>query len=441
MSNEMFIPEVLSCLNCVRYILLSDVDGAYIASRMGSEAAAGCISKLLELLRIHRFVMSKICTANGTEAHMYSYGTPGALLRKNILREWWNHMVSSEENTFPVEASVVSPDMTDSGISLTLGPREENCKISGVCLTSSLSKDLLDHYPHSLQQVNKRLPFAQAAVGTCFQYSRPEFEDNRPSPHRLLSHGLCRTHLVHHFYSPPGSASQNYDHWLSLRLRWWRQFSSKPSHFVTSNIDAPDGKTTSSIDYMFPWGQSTIETVCNHGDHDIKQLEEQSGLSHQARVSRKMVYPHVIECQTSLEDAMAAFLADAFQEKQIFSTNKNIKQNGARMVLQFHPHLAPYNVSMVNTGSKSRELRLVTSHWSQELREAGMRVLDTADVSLTQEAQFRRNDELGIPYTVVLNDQTLDTGAITMRHRDTMLKEQVHIAKFKDRLVRYTSPV
>ncbi|XP_067671332.1 DNA polymerase subunit gamma-2, mitochondrial-like isoform X1 [Haliotis asinina] len=408
---------------------------------MGTEAATSCISKLFELLQVHRFVMSRICTVNGTEAHMYSYGTPGVLLRKNILHEWWNHMVSLQENTFPVEASVVSPNLSNSGTGIALGLREEKTMVADVGLTSSLSKNLLGSYLHSLEQVNRRLPLAQAAVGTCFQFHQTESEDNSSPQHPLLSQGLYQTHLVHHYYCAPGSASQNFDHWLSLRLRWWRQFSSKPSQFVTSNNDVPNGKTSSSIEYKFPWGQSTIETVCNHGDHDIKQLEEQSGINHQARASRKMVYPHVIECQTSLEDAMAAFLADAFQEKQTFSTNKTIKQNGARMVLQFHPHLAPYNVSMVNTGSKSRELRLITTHWCQELREAGLRVLDTADVSLTQEAQFKRNDELGVPYTVVLNDQTLDTGVITIRHRDTMLKEQVHIGKFKERLVRYSSPV
>ncbi|KAL5019210.1 hypothetical protein ScPMuIL_004932 [Solemya velum] len=105
-------------------------------------------------------------------------------------------------------------------------------------------------------------------------------------------------------------------------------------------------------------------------------------------------------------------------------------------VLQLHSCLAPFHVSLASSGSRTRELQEVWKYVTRELQGGYLQVLHTQD-GQSLETHFNRNDQLGIPFTVVVNDNTLDNGAVSVRNRDTTLKEQVHITQLKDSLLRY----
>ncbi|XP_041362690.1 DNA polymerase subunit gamma-2, mitochondrial-like [Gigantopelta aegis] len=402
---------------------------------MGSVPQQITLSRLIPLLRIHGFISESTVVLDGVKWPVHSYGTPGTLLRRNLQKEWWDYMVVKQKNTFPVSTSLISSSCLGDLGTFSSSP-SNGADLSTI--RTSLRPDLLSHVAATFQLMGGRLPFSLAQMGVCTnRMYDPKWEE------KLLIGGLFNTEMISHYYCLPGVSSQAFDNWLSFRLRWWKQFCRSPSNFTTvDNGNQTNGHQSSRIEYLFPWGPETVETVTNEGDTAIQEKEKETQISLRVKSGRKDVLPHVIECKMCLEPATAAYLVDAFQEKQVFTAStKTSKEREPRQVLHLHRHLAPYKVAVATTGTRSRELRLVGSKWCDELRDSTMMILDTSDTNTTLELQFVRNDALGIPYTAILNDKTLDTGVASLRGRDTALKEQVHLTQVQDFIMRHIEPV
>ncbi|KAL8597650.1 hypothetical protein ACOMHN_031585 [Nucella lapillus] len=390
------------------------------------------VLRFVQLLVNRGFVEEKSVTVSGLQKKLFHFGPLGSLLRKNILKQWWNAVVLEQPHTYCVETPVFVPQ---SGTLQT----DSNNDISApqnMPLRKSLSSDCQAAYLSALSLNGGHLPVSVASSGQCFPSSR-----EGPTPHtdgRLLSNGACETQLLVQTYSPPGTVAQVYDYWLRTRLRWWRHFCSNPSKLnsskPTQKDQTPEESTEIAITYDFPWGTEPIERISNLGDASLRDMEATSGVSHQGKYHRKMFHPHLLECKSSLELCMSVFLTDSYREQELKKkgTSRNHKQ--FHLMLQLHPLLSPYQVSMSATGSRSSEVRVLIDHVAKELREAGISVLNVPANSASMDAQYKRNDELGVPYTVVMSDQTLDTGILSVRDRDTRLKQQQHVSKLQSLL-------
>ncbi|KAK7506290.1 hypothetical protein BaRGS_00002402, partial [Batillaria attramentaria] len=395
------------------------------------------VLRFLQLLARRGFVQDQAVDLGGVHKKLFRFGAQGTLLQRNITKQWWDAMVLQQPNTFCVEcpaltAVPVTTRGTDDSQSTDDSPPSLKLAVLGhslssqTVLRSSLISDCSSGYLSSLQLSNGQLPVSVASIGQCYNARQGHFDDGDDDSSKLLKNGLYGTHFLLQHYAPPVSVAQTFDFWLRIRLRWWRQFASNPSKLNSSSVitesteEGLNGKTV--ITYDFPWGTDPVETISNQGDSQVRAMERETGVSHQGLYHQKAFHPHLIECQTSLEQCISVYLTDAFRERQLKKQTANQKAQDSRLVLQLHPLLSPYQVALSVTGSRSREVRVLAEHIAKDLRSEGVCVLNPTGNSDSMELQYRRNDELGVPYTIVLSDQTLDGGVINIRSRDTGLK-------------------
>lgn len=362
------------------------------------------LHNVLQLCERQCFLWPVVISEGSTNFVQYfKYGFSGELLRNNISKEWLLSMViNTDESIFPYHSSGFT--------------------------TTSIIKDLSKPFEYVKKLNNSQLPFGIAEtrlevrdlVNDTVQEETRYF---KPQKHKVL--WSC-------IFAGPGNAMQRFYQWQRQRKMWWRKFSASPGRFFLTDIQStPDGQLV-EIKAEFPWGSETVETVCYSGAKLFENIESTERELFEARDGRKKVMPHVIESSVSLDSSVLTFLCDAYAEPLFLGL--------PRQVLRFHRKLAPYKASFSASASNAsigEELSQLSLYLTKQLRSVGISTLLLPDVAKkSQESQFSRNDELGIPYTVVLNDATLKNGILALRSRDTTLKEQVHVTDLKTYMER-----
>uniref|UniRef100_A0A8C0V7U8 RNA helicase n=1 Tax=Cyanistes caeruleus TaxID=156563 RepID=A0A8C0V7U8_CYACU len=271
----------------------------------------------------------------------------------------------------------------------------------------------LAQYVSCLELVNRRLPCGLAQIGVCFhsvpksEHSVPENEQHNKNLTRIGE----RTTSLLAWFSSPRTAGQWLDYWLRQRLQWWRKFAVGPSNFSSSDFQDEEGRRGFKLQYSFPWGTETIETLKNLGDTELLQLYPGEKLKLLGRDGRKNVIPHVLSVNGNLDRGVLAYLFDSLQ---LVENPLTAKQNSQRKVCQ----------GLFN-----------------ELTENGISVwpgyLETGHMSL--ENLYAKYDEMSILFMVLISDSTLENGVVQLRSRDTTMKEMMHISRLKDFLTKYVT--
>ncbi|RUS90110.1 hypothetical protein EGW08_002152, partial [Elysia chlorotica] len=276
-----------------------------------------------------------------------------------------------------------------------------------------------------------------------------------------------RTKLTLQNYVPPSSASAIQDFWLQTRLSWWKKFSRSPEHFsVTSKASNGNGSSDNSetdpqpgtdvstehslnIVYEFPWGQEVVESVTNLSDSLFKQLPQLDKEAYMVKLPGKKAFlPACIECDASMESVMAAWLVDAYHERYPSASGRKHGRSKVQQVLQLHHQVSPYQVaiavsstsmpssSLSSSSSSSIELRYVSENLEKGLRKAGISVFNASHHGGSLDAHFKRNDQLGIIYTIIIDENTVTDGLVNTRCRDTQVKVTSHISSLVKELQR-----
>ncbi|CAC5378636.1 POLG2 [Mytilus coruscus] len=217
-------------------------------------------------------------------------------------------------------------------------------------------------------------------------------------------HSSVQTGIVLQYFCSPGSALQSFDHSILLKL-----LSSDSSSVQTSIV---------------------LQYFCSPGSalQSFDQWIQQRLLWWR----KKSYTPHLIECSTVLEHCLMACLCDAYTE----STAQKGKKSPPTEKLNLHPKIAPYKLSIVSSSkSRSNEIQEVASYINKDLRNVGIDVFHAKD-SLSVEDQFIRNDMMGLPYTAILSEGTLESGTIELRNKDTTLKEKIHLTQLKEIILK-----
>jgi len=401
-------------------------------------------ANMITLLQNRGFIHSRDCNTDDVRKIVFDYWPLGTLLRQNILKQWWNCMLQSHSNVYPIETCSLSSVHHDCPTNPTLNILESQSNQSRALVTrETLQEDCLRSYQHIFKLTNKHLPFSIATTGVCLS-NQPE--NSSPQRNCLLG-GSTRSELLLHNYVHPSSSSRVQDFWIQHRLSWWKKFSRNPSKFSVrsestfkeeSNTSSCNGSTADnqnelSIDYEFPWGSESVEVIRNTKDNYFKSFCSRDLEKYKAKsVGSKSSLPHCIECISSIELAASAWLCDSFRErKSVLTTEKSTKRK--KMVLQLHHQIAPYQVAICRVSTSSsesykHEIHHICTHLVIQLRQKGISVFDASEHGSTLAAHFNRNDQFGIPYTVILNEDTLQEGTVSIRKRDTEVQMISHIA-------------
>jgi glycyl-tRNA synthetase len=276
----------------------------------------------------------------------------------------------------------------------------------------------------------RRPPFGIAQVGKSFR--------NEITPGNFIFRTLEFEQMEMEFFVPPDDAPQWYDHWKQARLDWYTELGLRADHLRLREHDADElshySSATADVEYLFPIGWSELEGIANRGDFDLKAHAAGSGKPIEVVEQDGTRYvPYVIEPAAGVGRSVLAFLADAYDEEDL--------DGETRTVLKLHPRLAPVKVAVLPLVKKDGQPELAA-----ELHTALKRRMQAEyDEGGSIGKRYRRQDEIGTPWCVTIDHQSLEDRTVTIRDRDTLAQERVPIDDVPDLLsarlaASWTSP-
>jgi glycyl-tRNA synthetase len=237
------------------------------------------------------------------------------------------------------------------------------------------------------------------------------------------------------YFVPPDQAQQWFEYWTAERERWYIELGIRPDHLRLRPHEADElshySSQTSDIEYLFPIGWSELEGIANRGDFDLRQHAEYSGekLEYYDQVSGERYVPHVIEPAAGADRATLAFMVDAYDEEEVAATEGS--EGGRRTLLRLHPRLAPVKVAVLPLLRKDGQPELAREVYERLRGRIQVEYDDGGSIG----RRYRRQDEIGTPYCVTIDHQSLEDSTVTVRDRDTLAQERIAIEELPQELV------
>src|SRR5512139_12006 len=428
----------------------------------------------------------------GGFANTYDYGHYGVLLKNNVKAEWWRAMLQERDDIVGLDSAIIqhprvweasghlegfsdplvqclgeckkrwrldhlreeklrssaSPD-TGAGeaepvaadIEITCPecggelsePRQFNLMFetyagpvqddaSKVYLRPETAQGIFINFKNVLQFSRKRPPFGIAQIGKSFR--------NEITPGNFIFRTREFEQMEMEFFVPPAEAGEWHDRWMEERMRWYTDLGIR-SEQLRLRAHGPDelshySRATSDIEYLFPMGWSELEGIANRGDFDLTQHTSFSGekLEYVDSASGERYVPHVIEPAAGVDRAMLSFMVDAYDTEEV--------EGRQRTLLRLHPKLAPVKVAvlpLVNRDGQPEKAREVY----EELHHLMPAEYDTGG-SIGK--RYRRQDEIGTPWGVTVDHQTMEDDTVTLRDRDSLDQSRLAIAELAEELTR-----
>jgi glycyl-tRNA synthetase len=276
----------------------------------------------------------------------------------------------------------------------------------------------------------KKPPFGIAQVGKSFR--------NEITPGNFIFRTREFEQMEMEYFVPPAEAEQWHEYWLQQRWNWYTglglsesnlRFFEHPkeklSHYSTRTVD---------IEYRFMFGGADfaeLEGIANRTDFDLTTHSKHSGvdLSFFDQEKQERWVPYVIEPAAGLTRAVLAFLLEAYDEDEAPNTKGGVDK---RTVMRFDPRLAPIKVAVLPL-SRNPELSPKARGLADLLRKRWMVEFDDSQAI---GRRYRRQDEIGTPFCVTVDFDTLTDDAVTVRDRDTMKQERVGLDAIEDYLIK-----
>ncbi|WKZ83198.1 MAG: glycine--tRNA ligase [Acidimicrobiia bacterium] len=398
----------------------------------------------------------------------WDYGPLGAELLRNLREAWWRAMVQERDDVVGIDSAIIQArqvwvtsgheaSFTDPLVECTschhrfrldklddpdtcpecgatgsftdprafnlmlktfLGPVEEDAAVT--YLRPETAQGIFTNYENVRRTARMQLPFGIAQVGKSFR--------NEITPGQFVFRTREFEQMEMEFFCRPEEADEWYRYWLEERIDWYRSLGMSEERLrLRPHVEdelAHYAAATSDVEYLFPWGWDELEGIANRTDFDLKAHSEASGedLRYFDQESGERFFPYVIEPAAGVTRSAFAFLIDAYDEDQVGGES--------RLVLRLHPRLAPIKVAVLPL-SKKDDLVAVTHEVAAMLRR---RWMIEVDVTQSIGRRYRRQDEIGTPYCVTIDFETLEDRAVTIRDRDTTEQVRLPIAGLVDHL-------
>ncbi|STD38192.1 glycyl-tRNA synthetase [Corynebacterium striatum] len=420
----------------------------------------------------------------GGSRSAWDYGPLGVELKENIKRQWWRHMVQSREDVVGVDTSVIQPrqvwvssghvevftdplvesrhtgkryradhlleayeekhghepanglaDINDpetgqpgdwtepkafSGLLKTfLGPVDDEQGLH--YLRPETAQGIFVNFKNVMTSARMKPPFGIANIGKSFR--------NEITPGNFIFRTREFEQMEMEFFVKPGEDEQWHQYWIDDRYNWYVDLGIKEENLRLYGHPKEKlshySKRTVDVEYAFgftgsKWGE--LEGVANRTDYDLSVHAKGSGedLSYYDQTTEERWVPYVIEPAAGLGRSMMAFLVDAYDEEEVPNSKGGTDK---RVVLRLDRRLAPVKVAVLPL-SKKEELANPARELAAKLR---MNWNVDYDTSGAIGRRYRRQDEIGTPFCVTYDFDSLEDGAVTVRERDTMEQERVKI--------------
>ncbi len=414
--------------------------------------------KIVNLCKRRGFVFPSAEIYGGFRS-TYDYGPVGVLMLRNVKDAWWRSMVQLRHDVVGLDAAILSPPQiweASGHLSNFSDPlvdcrncgarhRQDNLDNPDQCPTCGMSGQFTEprefnlmfkteagpvadsgaiaylrpetaqgmfiNFMNVLNTSRKKPPFGIAQIGKSFR--------NEITPGNFVFRTREFEQMEMEFFVPPDEAEQWYEYWCKTRLDWYVEHGVDPELVRLRAHDADElshySSGTSDVEFLFPWGWGELEGVANRGDYDLRQHAEHSGarIEYFDQPNNTKYLPHVIEPAAGATRTMMAFLMAAYEEEVV--------NDDTRVVLHLHHRIAPFKLAVLPL-SKKPELTGPALELLASLQGRWM-----CDYDETQQIgkRYRRQDEIGTPYCITFDFDSLDDHAVTIRERDSM--EQVRM--------------
>ena len=399
----------------------------------------------------------------------YDYGHYGVLLKNNVKAEWWRAMLQDRDDIVALDSAILQhPRVWEASGHLEgftdplvqcLGkckkrwredhlreaveaeggdpaaelrcpecggelsePRQFNLMFethigpvagegSEVYLRPETAQGIFINFKNVLGFARKKPPFGIAQIGKSFR--------NEITPGNFVFRTREFEQMEMEFFVPPGDAPEWHQRWMDERMRWYTDLGIRPEQIRLREHGADElshySSATSDIEYLFPMGWSELEGIANRGDFDLTQHAKHSGekLEYFDQATGESYVPYVIEPAAGVDRAALAFIVDAYDTEEV--------EGRKRTVLRLHPRLAPVKVAVLPLVSKAG-----MPERAREIYE-GLRgrIATEYDEGGSIGRRYRRQDEIGTPWGVTVDGQTLEDGTVTLRDRDSLEQTRV----------------
>ena len=415
------------------------------------------MDKIVSLCKRRGFIFPSSEIYGGLSS-CWDYGPIGIELKRNIKDAWWKTMVQERDDVLGIDTSILmapeiwktsghlsnftdpmvecklchsrwrsseingdscqkcggeltDPRMFNLMFKTFMGPVEEQANM--VYLRPETAQGIFVNFANVISTSRKKLPLGIAQIGKSFR--------NEITPGNFIFRTREFEQMEMEFFVKQGTDEEWFDYWLKERYKWYINLGIKKENLRlrphTKDELAHYAKTCSDIEYLFPMGWSELEGIANRGNYDLTRHSEQTGrdLSYYERESDTSYTPFVIEPSAGVDRSLLAFLLDAYDEEVVQGEN--------RVVLHFHPSLAPIKVAVLPL-SKKENLSVLAKEIYKQLR---MSFTTQYDDSQSIGRRYRRQDEIGTPFCVTVDFQSLEDNQVTIRERDTLTQIRVPI--------------
>ena len=416
------------------------------------------LDKVINLAKRRGFIFQSAEIYGGFRS-TYDYGPLGVNMLRNVKNTWWKSMVQMRHDVVGLDAAILGPPavwaasghletFTDPLVDcLKCHGRFREDKIDGVCpscgstqftesrafnlmfktqagpvegdgatsyLRPETAQGMFTNFMNVLTTSRKKPPFGIAQVGKSFR--------NEITPQNFVFRTREFEQMELEFFVPPAEADEWYRYWIEQRFNWYLGLGIPADQLRLHEHAKEDlshySRGTTDVEYLYPWGWDELEGIANRGDYDLTQHSNHSGvkLEYFDQAANERYTPYVIEPAAGATRAMMAFLLAAYHEDEV--------EGEVRSVLRLDWRLAPYQVAVLPL-SKKPELEGV----SQEVLEA-LQPYFSCDYDVTQSIgrRYRRQDEVGTPFCITVDFDSLEDHAVTVRDRDTTEQVRVPIA-------------
>ena len=437
---------------------------------------AQSMDSLVSLSKRRGFIFQSSSIYGGLQG-VYDFGPLGVELKKNIRESWWNDIVYKNENIFGLDASILTHPLVlnysgheetftdplidckdckarhradfikDSkcplcGSTSLTKPRDFNLmfktKIGPVAdsgnfayLRPETAQQIFTNFKNIVDSSSPSLPFGIAQIGKAFR--------NEITPRNFIFRVREFEQMELEYFVKPNDADKALEEWLEQRLNWWdTQGVSKDKleiYDVPSEELSHYSKKTYDLMYEFPHGKEELEGIANRTDFDLgshsqnqELLNVNAKIKHNSDSKSKLgvqdengewFVPYVIEPSAGIERAFLAILNEAY-------TEEGLNNGKSRVVLKLKPHLAPVKAAVIPL--KKNEVGLV--RMAKELKAKLQKDIDQRIVLENIGnigKSYRKHDEIGTPYCITIDFDSLAEGTVTIRDRDTMKQDTVKI--------------
>jgi glycyl-tRNA synthetase len=426
------------------------------------------LNKLISLCK-RRGIIFQSSEIYGGAAAAYDYGPLGVEIKNNIKKLWWRSMVYENDNIVGLDSAILmhpkvweasghtenfedtlveckdchkrfkedslekkecpecegeltEPKQFNTMFETYLGPAKDSA--SKIYLRPETAQGIYVNFETIQKSMRLKIPFGIAQIGKAFR--------NEITPGGFTFRTVEFEQAEQQFFVKPGQDEKWFKHWQTARIDWHFKLGIKKDNLRLTEHKtlAHYAKAGADIEYLFPAGWDEIEGIHNRGDWDLSQHNKLSGkdLSYFDEEIKKKFVPYIIETSMGVDRATLAVLLDAYSEIETRSGKDDTKHE-MEMVLKIHPKIAPIKAAVLPLVKNKQEIAKKAREIYDNLKKDYVAQYDESGAI---GRRYRRQDEIGTPFCVTVDFETLDNDTITIRDRDTMKQERIKVDELQE---------